>query len=162
MPSTLLPLTRRDPKRALHNTLSKNVVFHSPVRDYYGRADVAHILMIIGDVLDEIEPERELVGENQLVTVITARRAHARMSGVLLETYDALGRVERATLLLRPLSALLEAITSMRAALEQSPLPSADGSHDVNQTTAETSESEIGTAASRRPPTPQGRQGRAG
>ncbi|HJS96049.1 MAG TPA: hypothetical protein VJ741_17435 [Solirubrobacteraceae bacterium] len=133
MPSTLLPLTRRDPERALHDTLSKNVVFHSPVRDYYGRADVAHILMTIGDVLDEIEPQGELVGENQVVTVITARRAHARMSGVLLETCDTRGRVEHATLLLRPLSALLEALTAMRAALERSPLPTAADSTDVNQ-----------------------------
>jgi hypothetical protein len=46
------------------------------------------------------------------------------MSGVLHETHDALGRVERATLLLRPLSTLLEAITAMRAALDRSPLPS--------------------------------------
>ncbi len=162
MLSTLLPLTRRVPESALHKTLSENVVFHSPARDYHGRADVAHILMTIGDVLDEIEPEGELVCENHLVTVITAGRAHARMSGVLLETYDALGRVERATLLLRPLSALLEAITSMRAALERSPLPSADDSHGVNQASVESSESEIGTPASRRPPTPRARQGRAG
>lgn len=39
-------------------------------------------------------------------------------------TAGALGRVEHATLLLRPLSTLLEAITAMRAALERSPLPS--------------------------------------
>jgi hypothetical protein len=46
------------------------------------------------------------------------------MSGVLYETYDERGCVERATLLLRPLSTLLGAITTMRAGLEQSPLPS--------------------------------------
>jgi hypothetical protein len=124
MQSKLLSLTKRDPENQLHNTLSENVVFHSPVRDYHGRADVAHILMTIGDVLDEIKAEGELVAEDQLVTFLTAARAHQRMSGVLHETYDALGRVEQATLLLRPLSALLEAITLMRAALEQSPVPS--------------------------------------
>jgi hypothetical protein len=56
MQSKLLSLTERDPEKALHDTLSEEVIFHSPVRDYHGRADVAHILMTIGDVLDSIEP----------------------------------------------------------------------------------------------------------
>jgi hypothetical protein len=124
MQSKLLPLTQRDTENGLHNALTEHVVFHSPVRDYRGRADVAHILMTIGGVLDEVEAQRELVAERQVITIITAAHAHHRMSGVLEETFDVLGRVERATLLLRPLSTLLEAITAMRAALEQSPLPS--------------------------------------
>jgi hypothetical protein len=49
------------------------------------------------------------------------------MHGVLDETHDRLGRVERATLLLRPLSALLDTITAMRTAPERSPLPSVSG-----------------------------------
>jgi hypothetical protein len=102
-------------------------VFHSPVRDYHGRADVAHILATIGHVLDKVEFEREFVGERRVVTIITASHQDLEMTGVLDETHDALGRLERATLLLRPLSALLDAITAMRAALEQSPLPSAHG-----------------------------------
>jgi hypothetical protein len=122
MQSKLLPLTSEN---ALRNVLSEHVVFESPVRDYRGTADVTHILVTIGSVLDEIEAERELVAEREVVTIITAAHGDGRMSGVLHETYDALGRVERATLLLRPLSALLDAITAMRAALEQSPLPSA-------------------------------------
>ena len=124
MHSKLLPLTPRDPGNQLHDALSQNVVFHSPVRDYRGRADVAHILMTIGGVLDEIEARRELVAERQVITIITAVHGDHRMSGILDETHDAVGQVERATLLLRPLSTLLEAITAMRAALERSPLPS--------------------------------------
>ncbi len=124
MQSKLLPLTQRDPEDRLHSALSEHVVFHSPVRDYRGRADVAHILMTIGGVLDEIEAQRALVSERQVVTIISAAHGDHRMSGVLDETYDALGRVETATLLLRPLSTLLDAITAMRAALEESPLPS--------------------------------------
>jgi hypothetical protein len=85
---------------------------------------VIHILMTLGGVLDEIEAEHALVADCHLITIINAAHAHRRMSGVLHETYDAFGRVERATLLLRPLSALLDAITAMRAALERSPLPS--------------------------------------
>ncbi len=124
MPSKLLLLSQRDSESQLDDILSEDVVFHSPVRDYHGRADVAHIVMTIGSVLQEIEAQRELSAERRLVTVITAAHGDHRMTGVLDENYDALGRVERATLLLRPLSALLEAITAMRAALDRAPLPS--------------------------------------
>ena len=124
MQSKLLPIAARHAQDGLRDALSEHVVFRSPVRDYRGRADVAHILMTIGAVLDEIEVQRELVAERQVVTIITAAHGHHRMSGVLDETYDASGRVESATLLLRPLSTLLDAITAMRAALERSPLPS--------------------------------------
>jgi hypothetical protein len=53
--------------------------------------------MTIGEVLDVIEVESQLVADRQVVTVIRAVRADQRMSGVLIETYDALGRVEHAT-----------------------------------------------------------------
>jgi hypothetical protein len=124
MQSKLLSLTQSDPYNRLLDVLSEHVVFHSPVRDYRGPADVAHILTTIGEVLDTIEPQQEFVTEGQVVTIITATHAQLPMTGVLQETYDARGRVESATLLLRPLSVLLEAITAMRAALERSPLPS--------------------------------------
>lgn len=114
----------RDTDNGLHNTLSERVIFHSPVRDYHGRADVSHMLTTIGDVLDRIEWERELVAGRQLVTIITAAYSDHPLTGVLVEVFDAIGRVERATLLLRPLSTLLEIITATRAALERSPLPS--------------------------------------
>lgn len=124
MQSKLLQLVQPEPGNRAESVLSEEVVFHSPVRDYRGRADVAHILMTIGNVLDEIEPQCELVADRQVVTIITAAHHDHRMNGVLHETYDPLERVERATLLLRPLSTLLDAITGMRAALERSPLPS--------------------------------------
>ncbi len=124
MQSKLLLLVHGNPENWVADMLSDDVVFHSPVADYRGRADVAHILTTIGSVLDEIEAQRELVAEREVVTMINAAHGDHRMNGVLDETYDPLGRVECATLLLRPLSALLDAITGMRAALEQSPLPS--------------------------------------
>ena len=132
MHSKLLPLGPRSGEHRLHDALSEHVVFHSPVRDYSGRADVAHILMTIGGVLDDIEVQRELIAERHVVTIITAAHGPNRLSGVLDETYDAFGCVERATLLLRPLSAVLDAITAIRAALEQSPLPSTPAAHTVD------------------------------
>jgi hypothetical protein len=125
--SKLLPLIQPGRENRLPDALSEAVVFHSPVRDYHGRADVVHILATIGDVLDKIEFQRELVSGCHVVTIISASHQNRDMTGVLDETYDAAGRLEHATLLLRPLSALLDAITAMRAALEQSPLPSSHG-----------------------------------
>lgn len=127
MESKVLPLIQPAREQPLPQALSEAVVFHSPVRDYHGRADVVHILATIGDVLDKIEFQRELVGECHVVTIVSASHQDREMTGVLDETYDAVGRLEHATLLLRPLSALLDAITAMRAALEQSPLPSSHG-----------------------------------
>ena len=124
MQSKLLPLTQPDTQNRLHDALSEDAVFHSPVRDYRGRADVAHILMTIGRAVGEVEAQYELAADREVITILSAAYGDHRMSGVLHETYDALGRVEDATLFLRPLSALLEAITAMRAALERSPLPS--------------------------------------
>lgn len=124
MHSKLLPHLRPDRDDCPEGLLADDVVFHSPVRDYTGRADVAHILMTLAAVLDEIEPQGQLVAGHQIVTIITTSHHGHRMTGVLNETHDSFGRVEQATLLLRPLSALLDAIAAMRAALERSPLPS--------------------------------------
>ncbi len=88
---------------------------------------MAHILSTIGSVLDEIDTERELAADQDVVTLITATYNGRPMTGVLRETYDQLGHVDRATLLLRPLSALLNAIGGMRTALERSPLPHGRG-----------------------------------
>ena len=83
MQSRLLSLTQPNAVNQLANTLSEQVVFHSPVRDYRGRADVAHILMTIGSVLDEIEAQHELIAERRIVTLITASHRDHRMTGVL-------------------------------------------------------------------------------
>ncbi len=124
MQSNLLPLLQHNTENQPEGLLGEDVIFHSPTRDYRGRADVAHILKTIGTVVNEIEPQRQLVADCQIVTIITAAHQQHRMTGVLHEIHDPLGRVEHATLLLRPLSALLDAITAIRDALERSPLPS--------------------------------------
>lgn len=83
MQSRILSLTQPNAVNQLANTLSEQVVFHSPVRDYRGRADVAHILITIGSVLDEIEAQHELIAERRIVTLITASHRDHRMTGVL-------------------------------------------------------------------------------
>jgi hypothetical protein len=124
MQSKLLALLAPDDQRRPQPPLSEEVIFQSPVKDYRGRADVAHILSTIGQVLDQIDAQRELAAHREVVTILTARHRGQQMNGVLYEIHDATGRVERATLLLRPLSTLRQAIADMVAALERSPLPS--------------------------------------
>ena len=58
MESKLLPLTSRGAEPRLHDALSDPVVFHSPVRDYHGRADMIHSLMTIGGVPPKIQSRR--------------------------------------------------------------------------------------------------------
>ena len=124
MQSKLLALLQPDDQSRAGEALSDEVVFHSPVRDYHGRADVAHLVSTIAGVVNEITAEREFAADREIVTIITASHGGRLMDGVLYETHDTAGRIERATLLLRPLSTLRQAIAEMGAALEQSPLPS--------------------------------------
>ena len=124
MQSKLLALLQAEDQRRPQQALSEDVVFHSPVRDYHGRADVTHILSTIAKVLEQIDAIRELAADREIVTIITASHHGQQMTGVLHETHDATGCIDRATLLLRPLSTLRETISHMVAALERSPLPS--------------------------------------
>lgn len=124
MQSKLLALLQPDHQSRPQQALSEEVIFHSPVRDYHGRADVAHILSTISTVLDQVNARRELATDREIVTIITASHRGQQMTGVLYETHDAAGHIDRAMLLLRPLSTLRETISHMVAALDRSPLPS--------------------------------------
>jgi uncharacterized protein (TIGR02246 family) len=104
--------------------LGEDVVFHSPVTDYHGRGDVAHLLSTIASVVDAVSAERQLAWGREVITEVTMRHQGHCMTGLVSERYDDDGRVQEATLLLRPLWALNETINAMRAALERSPLPS--------------------------------------
>lgn len=132
MTSKLLTALHPDVDGHAGEGLSEHVILHSPVTDYYGRADVAHLLATIGGVLDEVRPDRQLVRDSETVTMISASYRGRRMTGTLDEIHDAQGQVLRATLLLRPLSALREAIGGMQAALERSPLPGSAALRDAS------------------------------
>ncbi|MFE6161399.1 hypothetical protein ACFQ7F_21095 [Streptomyces sp. NPDC056486] len=114
--------------------LARDVVFHSPVADYSGRDDVAHLLPKIGQCLTGIEPLREFddpgkAGQGQgqgqqSVTTFTGNVGADSVYGAFVQQVDAEGRLAEATLLLRPLSTLTAAINQMRDALIADPLPS--------------------------------------
>ena len=120
MQSKLLALLQPDNQGRTQQELSEEVVFRSPVRDYHGRADVAHIVSTIGSVLDQIDAQREFVADREIVTIINVSHRGQQMNGVLYETHDATGRIDGAMLLLRPLSTLRQAIADMVAALDAS------------------------------------------
>jgi hypothetical protein len=107
----------------LSGRLASDVVFHSPVATYRGRADVAHLLGTIAGVVESFEPARELTGPGTRVTFFTARVGERGADGVLEETHED-GEAVELRLMLRPLDSLLAAVKAMGAALAADPLPS--------------------------------------
>jgi hypothetical protein len=105
--------------------LDDDVVFHSPVADYQGRADVAHLLATIASCISELQPTEELLGETSTATTFVAAVDGRRIDGALVQRCTEAGLLVEATLLLRPLAVLKVAIAGMRAALAADPLPSA-------------------------------------
>jgi hypothetical protein len=104
--------------------LAPDVVFHSPVADYRGRDDVAHLLAAIASCLDAPVTTAELAGPSQTATVFVTAVSDRRLDGVLLQACDDEGLLAEATLQLRPLAVLRTAVERMKAALAADPLPS--------------------------------------
>ena len=124
MASPLVELMQAPDSNALGLLMAEGVRFHSPVADYEGRADVAHLLLLIADVVRDIEPSREFDAEATKVTFISGLVEERPVQGVIEERYDDRGRLAEATLMLRPLATLRMAVAAMAAALEVKPLPS--------------------------------------
>ena len=72
MQSKLLALLQPNDQSRPGEALSDEVVFRSPVRDYHGRAEVAHLVSKIAGVVNEITAQRELAADREIVTIITA------------------------------------------------------------------------------------------
>jgi hypothetical protein len=108
---------------AIEAELADEVGFNSPIRRYTRRADVAHLLALIGEILPQARIERSWRDERGAATVIAATLDEGRLDGVVEELHDRDGRVREVTLMLRPHSAMMPAIRRMAAALEVSPLP---------------------------------------
>jgi hypothetical protein len=125
MASPLVTLLQAPDRDALDALLADAARFHSPVADYEGRADVAHLLWLIASVVGDIRPTRELADGAATTTFFDAAVDGRALQGVLDERYDERGRLVEATLMLRPFATLRIAIAAMAAALEEEPLPSA-------------------------------------
>jgi hypothetical protein len=126
MPPTVLADQLRSPSPSrLDALLAEDVRFHSPVADYQGRADVAHLLAMIPLVLDDVVATRTVDDDDATITFLTAVVDGHAVDGVIDEHHDSAGCVVDATLLLRPYAGLRAAIGLMGRHLEADPLPSA-------------------------------------
>jgi hypothetical protein len=101
--------------------LADEVVFHSPVRSYRDRADVVHLLGMIGSVL-RATPVRMWPGSGGAVTVLAD--GDNDLEAVLEERHRPDGRVVEVTLWLRPLAVALPTVRRMGTLLDAHPLPS--------------------------------------
>jgi hypothetical protein len=110
-------------RTALEAELSDDVAFNSPIRRYTRRAEVVHLLSLIGSILPAARVERTWRGTRGAATVISAQLDEGRLDGIVEELRDRDGKVCEVSLMLRPHSAMMPAIKRMAAALEVSPLP---------------------------------------
>lgn len=107
----------------LPDLLAADAVFSSPVADYHGRERASHLLGLIVDVIEHVEPTAEWGAAGDSVSAFIASVDGARLEGIVRERRDAAGKVTHVTLFLRPFAELRTAIARMRALLETNPLP---------------------------------------
>ncbi len=122
--SVILPLWQSGDSDVLPGVLAEQVTFSSPVTDYHGRANAAHVLGLIARVLEDVEQTAEWDAERETVCAFAARMHDEHLEGMLRERRDESGQVVHVTLFLRPYRTLGRAIEQMRELLVESPLPS--------------------------------------
>ena len=115
-----------DPSSAgVEQTFDDDIRFRSPFADYAGRAEVAHLVTLIRNVLVKVEPVRQLHEQQVTISLFEARVAEEEVQGFLFEERDAGGRLVDVMLTIRPYSGLRAAMKAMQARMEAAPLPSA-------------------------------------
>jgi len=121
--SVILPRWRRRDTGELADLLAEDATFSSPVADYHGRENAAHMLSLIATVLDDVALVRGWGDEHESVSAFTARVGDGELQGILREERGPEGTLVRVTLFLRPQAVLQAAIATMRQRLADSPLP---------------------------------------
>jgi hypothetical protein len=111
--SGLLAAIAEGDAEALNTLLADDVVFHSPVQTYRGRAQVVLLLTTVGGIIEEVEATREVDG----ITFFAADVEEHPVDGMLVEHEDAAGHISEVTLMLRPLAQLQAAVARMTRAL---------------------------------------------
>ena len=115
-----------DPSSAdAETTFADEIRFRSPYADYRGRADVAHLVRLIRDVLVDVELVERLRDRTATVSLFDARVVHESVQGMLFERHDDAGRLVDVMLTIRPYAGLRAAMKAMQARMEDAPLPSA-------------------------------------
>lgn len=104
--------------------LAEGATFSSPVADYHGRDDAAHVMGLIARVLEDVTPETAWGTERDTVGVFRADVDGAPVEGIVREQRDAAGALVHVTLFLRPYRTLGVAISRMGQLMSDDPLPS--------------------------------------
>jgi hypothetical protein len=110
---------------ALTDVLAEDATFSSPVADYHGRENAAHMLGLIATVINDVDPVRRWGDERESVSAFTARIDEGELQGILREERNAEGLLVHVTLFLRPYRVVRAAIATMQQRLADSPLPAA-------------------------------------
>jgi hypothetical protein len=100
--SLILPVWRTGATGALTDLLAEDVTFSSPVADYHGRENAAHMLGLIATVLEDIDQGRGWGDGREWLSAFTARVDDAELQGILREERNPAGQLMQVTLFLRP------------------------------------------------------------
>ena len=109
--------------------LAPDVTFRSPVvfKPYEGRETVAHLLSLVGQILEDFEYVDELAGEldgrQTLGLVFRARAGDKQVEGWDYLTLNDDGTIAEFAVMVRPLSAMTALTEQMGAKLAESPVP---------------------------------------
>jgi hypothetical protein len=123
--SAILSIWRTGGTGALADLLADDATFSSPVADYHGRENAAHMLGLIATVIGDVDPVRRWGDEREFVSAFTARIDEGELQGILREERDPEGKLVHVTLFLRPYRVVRAAIATMQQRLADSPLPMA-------------------------------------
>jgi hypothetical protein len=74
----------------VQDTFSEEIRFRSPYADYRGRADVAHLVSLISEVLVDVEPVRRVHEQDATISLFDApvERDPARSPGSVCDLRD--------------------------------------------------------------------------
>ncbi|MEV0251494.1 hypothetical protein AB0H76_33215 [Nocardia sp. NPDC050712] len=119
----VLPFWQSGDTAALTNRLAADAVFSSPVADYPGRAQTAHMLTLIATVIERVDRTGHWSSDREELCAFTARVDDHELQGMVREEYAPDGSLEHVTLYLRPYRSLRAAMAKMAQRMEDSPLP---------------------------------------
>ena len=100
--------------------LSDDVVFHSPVtfKPFEGREAVAALLGVVMGTFEDFRYTDELDGDGVKALVFQARVGDQQVEGLDLLRFDAEGRIDDFTVMVRPLSAAMALAEAVGKGLE--------------------------------------------
>jgi hypothetical protein len=105
---------------AMVAALSDDVVFHSPItfKPFEGRAAVGALLGVVMGTFEDFSYTDELDSDGVKALVFQARVGDRQVEGLDLLRFDAEGRIEDFTVMVRPLSAAMALAEEVGKGLE--------------------------------------------